>query len=164
GPSPSSTVSISLKMNLLSSNERFATGGDTHSSMGVPLAPNPLKRSSVRRFKSVVGASVIVWEPETEFGSVARKVSAPTAKSITTTSFSDFIDFPPVTWAKRGPIEKKGCFSFIRGRPEFRGTLLTRGVAHNDLVNLSAGHTHIHQASNVVRPTCLYERSGNVLL
>src|SRR5215468_3923918 len=66
-------------MNLLSSNDRFATGGATHSSMGAPLVPNPLNRSSVRRFKSVVGASVIVWEPETEFGSVARKVSAATA-------------------------------------------------------------------------------------
>src|SRR5215475_879290 len=94
-------------MNLLSSNDRFATGGDTHSSMGVPFVPNPLNRSSVKRIKSVVGASAMVWEPETEFGSVARKASAPTAKSITTTSFSDFIKFPPVTWAKRGPIEER---------------------------------------------------------
>src|SRR5215813_14117932 len=108
-------------MNLLSSNDRFATGGATHSSMGAPLVPNPLNRSSVRRFKSVVGASVIVWEPETEFGSVARKVSAAKAKSITTASFSGFIYIPPVTWAKRGPINERVIF---RGRTDFGGTLL----------------------------------------
>jgi hypothetical protein len=63
----------------------------------------------VRRFKSVVGASVIVWEPETEFGSVARKVSAPTAKSITTTSFRVFIYIPP-SIGPWGTQSKKGLF------------------------------------------------------
>src|SRR5262245_3460741 len=91
-------------MNLLSSNDRFATGGATHSSMGEPLAPNPLNRSSVSRTKSVVGASVMVWDPATEFGSVARQTSAPTMKSNAITSFSDFIYFPPVIRAS-GPIE-----------------------------------------------------------
>src|SRR5262245_10098669 len=115
-------------MNLLSSNDRFATGGATHSSIGVPLAPNPLNRSSVRRFKSVVGASVIAWEPETEFGRVARKVSATTAKSITTTSFSDFIYIPPVIWAKCGPIEERVVF---RGWSDFRRNVTSRELAYD---------------------------------
>src|SRR5215475_6411096 len=77
-------------MNLLSSNDRFGTGGDTHSSMGVPLAPNPLNRSSVAVIMSVWRASVMVWDPATEFGSVARQTSVPTTKDITITILSDF--------------------------------------------------------------------------
>jgi hypothetical protein len=54
---------------------------------------------------SVVEASVMAWDPATEFGSVARKASAPIVKNITTTSLSDFIYFPPVIRAYAGPIE-----------------------------------------------------------
>jgi len=54
---------------------------------------------------SVVGASVIVWDPETEFGSVARKVSSPTEKNITTISFSDLMDFSPLGWVLCGTME-----------------------------------------------------------
>src|SRR5262245_6884130 len=97
-------------MNMLSSNERPGTGSATHSSIGEPFVPNPLNRSSEprtseRRIRSVVGASVMVWDPATEFGSVARKVSAPTVKNITTTSLSDFMYFPPVIRAESGPID-----------------------------------------------------------
>src|SRR5262245_18713202 len=91
-------------MNLLSSKERFATGAATHSSMGAPLAPPPLNRLSLRAFMSVVGASVIVWDPETEFGSVARKVSAHTEKNIATISLSDLMDFSPLGCVICGPM------------------------------------------------------------
>src|SRR5262245_49488624 len=86
-------------MNMLSSNERPGTGSATHSSIGEPLAPNPLNRSSEprtseRRIRSVVGAAVIcAFEPATEFGRVARKPSAPTTKDITTIILSDFMYF-----------------------------------------------------------------------
>src|SRR5215470_2841802 len=103
-------VSISLKMNLLSSNERPETGGATHSSMGAPLAPNPLNRSSVSRTRSVVRASVMVWDPATEFGALARKVSATAVKNITITSLSGFIYFPPVIRAEGGPIQERLLF------------------------------------------------------
>src|SRR5262245_31445787 len=108
-------------MNRLSSNDWLGTGPATHSSIGVPLGPNPLNRSSVSATMSVVSASVMIWEPETEFGSVARKVSDITAKSITTTSFSDFMYIPPVIWAVGGPIEERVVF---RGWSDFRRTLL----------------------------------------
>src|SRR4030095_6542098 len=102
--------------------------------MGLPSAPNPLNRSLVGLswLKPVVGASVMVWDPETEFGSVARQTSAPTVKSIAITSFSDFTYFPPVIRAEAGPIEVKVAFC---GWPDLRGTLLegnrhtaTRGI------------------------------------
>src|SRR5215813_1858614 len=97
-------------MNLLSSNEAPGTAGVTHSSMGVPLVPNPLNRSSVAFTRSVVGASVTAWDPATGFGSVARQTSDPTTNTITSTIFSDFINFPPVIRAGCGPIEVKLFF------------------------------------------------------
>src|SRR5262245_65109348 len=121
-------------MNLLSSNERFGTGSPAHSSIGVPFSPNPLNKSSVRASRSVVGASCMDWDPETEFGSVTTKVSATTTKSITTTSFSDFTYFPPIGWVIWGPMGK-GLFleaGLISEEHYLHG-------AHNDLVNLSVG-------------------------
>src|SRR5262245_27536375 len=112
-------------MNLLSSNERFGTGSPAHSSIGVPFSPNPLNKSSVRASRSVVGASCMDWDPETEFGSVTTKVSATTTKSITTTSFSDFTYFSSYWLGHMGPNGKRVVF---RGWPDFRGTLLTRGA------------------------------------
>src|SRR5215813_1812698 len=98
-------------MNLLSSNERPGTGSATHSSMGVPLAPNPLNRSSVSLFESVVRAAVTcTLEPATEFGRVARKPIATTTKDNRITSFSDFMCFPPVIRAGCGPIEERLLF------------------------------------------------------
>src|SRR5262245_34239638 len=97
-------------MNLLSSNERPGTGSPAHSSMGTPLAPNPLNRSSVSRTKSVMGASVMAWDPATEFGSVARNVSAATVKNIMIMSLSDFTYFPPVIRAEGGPIQERLLF------------------------------------------------------
>jgi hypothetical protein len=51
---------------------------------------------------SVVGASVIAFDPTTEFGSVARQASATTTNDITTTSLSDFMCFPPddLSWVR----------------------------------------------------------------
>src|SRR5262245_42906162 len=104
-------------MNLLSSKERFGTGSPAHSSTGAPLAPNPLYKSSVRMFKSVVGASCMS-KPLTEFGSVAAKTSKDAAKTIKTTSFSDFIYF--LLWV--GSCEAQGKRVVFIGRliPEER--------------------------------------------
>src|SRR5262249_27574263 len=110
-------------MNLLSSNEASGTAGVTHSSTGVPLVPNPLNRSSVARTKSVVGAAVMDWDPATEYGSVARQTSAPTAKSMTITIFSDFMYFFSSVLGHVGP---NGKGVILSGWPDFRGTLLTR--------------------------------------
>src|SRR5215510_16115281 len=129
-------------MKLLSSNERPGTGSPSHSSMGVPLAPNPLNRSSVRQFRSVVGAFVTDWDPATEFGSVARTVSAPTTKDITTINFSDFIYFPPKGWVMRGPIGKGLFLEAIL----IRRNITYTGLEHDDPVSLSVGRTRINQA------------------
>jgi hypothetical protein len=96
---------------LLSSKERPGTGSATHSSMGVPLAPNPLNRSAgLFWFMAVVGAFCRVWDPATEFGSVARQTSAPIVKSVAIKSFTDFMYFPPEIWAVSGPIEERLLF------------------------------------------------------
>src|SRR5262245_3514578 len=148
-------------MKLLSSNERPGTGSPSHSSMGVPLAPNPLNRSSVRQFRSVVGAFVTDWDPATEFGSVARTVSAPTTKDITITNFSDFIYIPPTGWVMRGPIGKElflevgliseehylhGARARRLGEPERRTPrVLIRQVMRSDLPTLARHHAPFYR-------------------
>src|SRR5262245_6108022 len=82
-------------MNLLSSNERFATGGFEHSFTGRPLSPNPLKMSSVRTFKSVVGASLLENCPMTVVVSTIGKTNT-TMKTKDTKSFRSFIGSSPL--------------------------------------------------------------------
>src|SRR5215510_6749212 len=101
GPSPSSIVSSSSKMNLLSSNDLFGTGSPAHSSTGVPFGWNPLCQSSVRASISVVGASVIPTCPPTAAGNT----SAATVKTMTTISLSNFNCCNPCNWARRDQIE-----------------------------------------------------------
>src|SRR4030095_7189923 len=87
---------------------RPGTGSATHSSMGLPSAPNPLNRSltGASWLMVIVGAFVAAWEPATGFGSVARQTSATTAKDITTIILSDFMYFPPERWVLWGPNGK----------------------------------------------------------
>jgi hypothetical protein len=52
----------------------------------------------------------MVWDPATEFGSVARQTSATNTKDDAITSFSDFMYFPPEIRAVSGPIEERLLF------------------------------------------------------
>src|SRR5215204_1238541 len=110
-------------MNLLSSNERLATGGPVmHSSIGVPRAPSPLKRSSVREFRSVVGASCMVWLSTVDLEAVES--ASATTKAITTDSFKIFIPVSPLATRGRWKSPREGRCVGARARVSVRRALM----------------------------------------